>query len=51
MSTEKSFETEELAATLESLKRRLLWRLETLDLRAAEAALELDDAEPVDADS
>lgn len=47
----KSFATVELAATRVSLRRRLLWQLETEDLRAAETELGRYDAEIAGADS
>ena len=48
---EKSFETAEWAATRVSLRKRLLWRLETWDLQPGGAELGLDDAETVDVDA
>ena len=51
MSTETSFEKVESVATRVSLRRRLLWRLETWDLQAGGAEQELDDAETVGFDA
>jgi hypothetical protein len=51
MPTGKSFAKVELAATRVSSKIRLLWRLETWDLRAAVVELGLDGAESAVVDS
>jgi len=48
---EKSFAMAEWAATQVSLRIRLLWQLETWDLRLEEAGLGLDDGETVGVDS